>query len=83
MKIEEQKLLREQVLKRKEERRRQMAAQRLMELQKRQTAQNKNTVTIIPKTINQTNLIQTASIAKQPGKFLSLHIFNVFLLILK
>lgn len=76
MKIEEQKLLREQVLKRKEERRRQMAAQRLMELQKRQTAQNKNTVTIIPKTINQTNLIQTASIAKQ-RKFHFLHIFNI------
>ncbi|KAG8176595.1 hypothetical protein JTE90_026844 [Oedothorax gibbosus] len=47
MKIEEQKLLREQILKRKEERRRQMAAQRLIDMQQRQQSeQNSNVICI-------------------------------------
>ena len=79
MKIEEQKLLREQVLKRKEERRRQMAAQRLMELKKRQAEQSKNTVTIIPKNLNQSNLIQSSSTAKTPSKCYFLSIFNAYI----
>lgn len=66
MKIEEQKLIREEVLRRKEERRRQMAAQRLMELKRRQGEQTKNTVTIVPKTAGQLNKVAFPQV-KQAG----------------